>query len=427
MKKLRRALAFIMTVAMLAGITAFAAPADDVDMITVSLRIEGIKESLYYNAALRIPAGSSVADLIKQVSGTDGAPKITITESTYGAYVSEIGGLAEFAYGEMSGWNYRVNNVEPSFGIGQYKLVDKDSAVIFYGDPFGVGMQHPAADWSRLLSEGIISFSSTDTVYGPDWTPTLVERPVAGAKVLFRWDDYVTNDKGEIKVFDKTGLAGFRALQIERYDEKTGVPTVLRFAPGYEIFVPFADTITEAGPAWYDEAVRFCVREEYFIGTDFAANLFAPMRKMTMAQLVAVLFRIAGSDVDASMGEQWYVEPLIWAVANKILDVDEDVVKEGIGPLFELTSGMNVTREEFIHMFYLTAKLVGGGYDMTVAADITRATDFKEIKGSYVEAISWAVASGIIRGTTLNELTISPKVEVNRVTVCQMLYNYYNS
>jgi len=425
MKKLSKIIAVSLVLMILAGMAPQGAFADEIDMITVSFRIEGVEENIYYNKELKIAEGSTVEDLIKQFRSVSGAPKITVTDSTYGVYISEIDGLAEFAHGGMSGWNYRVNDVEPSFGISLYKLKDSDSVVFYYGDPFGIGMQYPVADWSRILSDGIIRFTSVDTVYDEDWIPTRIVNPVVGATVTFRWNDYITDEKGEIKVTDKTGLSGFRTTQIERYDEQIGVPTVLRFAPDYEIYIPFADTPRIAPPPWYENAVRFCVREEYFIGTNLAANLFEPMLNMTMTQLVTVLARIGGVDADLTTGELWYMAPLDWAIMNGVLTVNETVIEKGIGAVYELTSGMNVTREKFIYMFYLTVRLTGD-YDMTVRKNITVATDYDDITDIYRDAISWAVASGIIGGTNPNTLTISPSFEVNRATVCQMLYNFYS-
>ncbi|MCL2153531.1 MAG: DUF4430 domain-containing protein [Oscillospiraceae bacterium] len=427
MGRIKRLVAITLAAMTLFCVVAQSVLADEADMITVSLRVEGIKENMYYKEGIRIAAGSTVEALLKHASDADSALTVKITNSEHGAYISEINGLAEFALGEMSGWNYRVNDTAPAYGISQYELESWDTVVCYFGDPYGAGMQYPQADWSRILSEGIIKFSSIDAEYDEFWALSLNDNPVVGAKVTFRWDSYVTDINGEITINDKTGLSGYRPLQIERYDEATGAPTALRFAPGFEIYVPFADTPHETWQAWYEDAVRFCVRKEYFVGTNLAANLFEPSRNMTMAQLVTVLARIGNVDTDLTTGDLWYDAPLDWAVNNGILSgVSDAVINEGIGALYELTSGMNVTREEFIHMFYLTVRLVGSA-DMNVRADISTASDYGDITKDYLESISWAVASGIIKGTAPGSLIISPKLEVNRATVCQMIHNYYTT
>ena len=409
MKTITKAVAFILAVMMLTGMAALSAAAEEIETITVSLRIEGIEENIYYNTGLVLPVGSTVADLVDVINGMDDTPEIVMSDGSFGAYISAIDDLAEFSFGDMSGWSYRVNGADPSFGISHYELEDGDSVIYFFGDPFGVGMQYPAADLSMLLSEGVIVFTSIDTTYDADWTPVISENPVMGATVTFNGRLYFTDENGAITIEDKTGLAGFNALKIEKYDEESGVPTVLRFAPDYTVYVPFADA---PDGEWYSDAVMFCVGEGYFIGVNLARNLFAPLQQMTVEQLITVLARIAGVDV-AAPSDPWYAASLEWAIENEIVDADA------------FASGTNVTREEFIFMFFLTAALAGD-YDMTVRADITEAVDFDDITEDYIEAVSWAVASGIISGTDDNALTIDPGLEINRATACRMLFNYYN-
>ena len=405
MKKIKKVASITIAVMILAAMAVLPASADGSDNITVSLRIEGIAESMYYNQAIELAAGATVADLLATVNEMEDSPEIILTDGAYGAYVGEIDGLAEFAYGDMSGWSYRVNGLSPTFGIDLYELENGDEVVNFYGDPFGIGMQYPIADLSRLVNDGIIKFTSIDSEYDEDWNEIYSENPVGSAEVTFDAQTYTTDENGEITIADKTGISGFHTLQIERYDEQSGVPTVLRLAPDFEIYAPFADTPDEA---WYDGAVMFCVGEGYFIGTDLALNLFAPMNKMRMDHLVIVLARIAGAYDPSDAGGA-----VTWALENEILGGNEFVV------------GINVTRETFISMFYRTVDLIGS-YDMTDRADITGAADYGDISEDCLETVSWAVAAGIIRGTSENELTIDPGFEINRATVCQMLYNYYN-
>lgn len=429
MKKFMKTIALIIAAVMLSGLTALtalSAPADGNDKITVSLRIEGIEEPLYYNSEIRISSGATVADLLATVNEMENSPEIKILDGAYGSYVSEIGDLEEFTYGPMSGWSYRINGLSPTFGISMCELGDGDEVVCFFGDPFGIGMQYPVPDLSRLLSGGIIKFTSIDSTFDEDWIEILTENPVKSALVTFDRKIYTTDENGEILIADKTGLSGFHTLQIERYDDETGTPTVLRLAPDYAIYTPFTDT---PDGVWYDDAIMFCVRDGYFVGTNAALNLFAPLDKMNMVQLVTVLARIGGVGAELTTGRYWYREPLWWAVDTGLLVPSEEesaALKsdDGIDAFYGRVAGMNVTRETFITMFYRTAALAGG-YDMTVRADITGATDYDDINEADLEAISWAVAAGIIRGTGVISLTIDPAMEINRAMVCQMLYNYY--
>ena len=52
--------------------------------------------------------------------------------SSYGTYVSAIGGLAEKQYGGTSGWMYSVNGSAPSVSCGKYVLKDGDTVSWHY-------------------------------------------------------------------------------------------------------------------------------------------------------------------------------------------------------------------------------------------------------------------------------------------------------
>ena len=238
MNKTKKTIALALIIIALTNLTAITALAAENETITVSLRIEGLDGPLCYEKTIKLQNGATVADLMETVNSMENQPEIKLTAGAYGSYVSEIAGLTEFGHGDMSGWSYRVNGASPTYGIDLYKLEDKDEVVYFYGDPFGVGMQYPAADISGIQSDGKIKFTSIDAEYDEDWNEIIAENPVAGAVVTYDGKKYTTDENGEIKLADLTGATGYHELQIERYDGETGVPTVLRFAPDFKIYVP---------------------------------------------------------------------------------------------------------------------------------------------------------------------------------------------
>lgn len=52
--------------------------------------------------------------------------------SSYGTYVSAIGGLAEKQYGGTSGWMYSVNGSTPMTACSNYVLSNGDNVVWYY-------------------------------------------------------------------------------------------------------------------------------------------------------------------------------------------------------------------------------------------------------------------------------------------------------
>ena len=380
--------------------TAAAAP------ITVTLRIESIEECVF-ERIIELSDEITLADLMTRVTNEEPELAITIKNMEWGAYITSMCGLDEFDHGGMSGWQFFRNGLEATEGMTNTILTPNDEIVFYYGDSYGLEIttQYPRLDMSRLMSAGIIRIHSWDNVYDENWNAELVDNPVVGAKVTFNSEILITDENGEIKVADKNNVAGINYLKIERYDEESGLPTLIRFeAHQYEYFADVTENI------WYDDAVLFSVAEGYFKGV--GNNRFAPLSKMTVEQLVTVLSRVAGAENDESKSP-WYTDARDWAFENDVITIDEFV------------PGENITRQQFIYLFYVTAELAGE-YDMELEADITDAVDYDDIDEDYLEAVSWAVATGIISGTDSASLTVSPLFEVNRATVCQMLYNYYN-
>ena len=418
MKKTKKIISIIIVIMMLTVAIPFVASAEQeeqaeqADTITVSLRIEGATSIIFYEKEVVLPAGSTVESLMRQVNEDYDDLGVVFSNYDWGdAYISEIAGLAEGAYGGFSGWIFHSNGAEIPMGIGLVDVYDGDDIVFFYSDAYGeAGMQYPYPDISQIYTCSKIGFTSEDSTWDEDWNEIITLNPVVGATVTFNGSTYVTDENGEITLDDIAGIAGMMGLQIERYDEDSGIPTVLRLAPDYEMYIPFSDTPDDE---WYEIAVMYSVREGYFIGIDSEQNLFAPTSITTKAQLITICGRVAGEEFNTSL-DPWYGEPYEWAVENGIIDAGEFDPNEA------------VTREMFISMFYLTAMKIGT-YDMTLRADITGAVDYEQCNEEYLETISWAVATGIIRGTSVDALAIEPTAEINRAQVCQMLLNYFSN
>ena len=165
--------------------------------------------------------------------------------------------------------------------------------------------------------------------------------------------------------------------------------------------------------AWYRDAVTYCSDNALFEGV--GEGNFAPESKMSMAALVTVLYRVAGSTTDNS-GETWYAKQQAWSAEN------------GIVAAADFNADANVSRAAFITMFYKTLSL-DAKYDTAVTEEmrtaLKAATDFAAITEADADAIAWAVSVGLIKGTDGSALTINPAAEINRAEVCTMLQRYY--
>lgn len=174
-------------------------------------------------------------------------------------------------------------------------------------------------------------------------------------------------------------------------------------------FVDLGDLFPEA-----HDAVDFMVGSGYMNG--IAATHFAPHMDLNRAMMVTILYRIAGAPavngthtfVDVPSGE-FYTEPVIWALNTNIttgLDATH------------FAPGKSLTRQELVTFLYRFAKQMD--YDVTKTTDLSAYTDAADVQPYAVEAFQWAVATGVIKGTTAT--TLSPEATTTRAQVSLMVY-----
>lgn len=237
MKRLTKKVVFIlMSLLMVSAIFPANAFAADKTM-NLTLRIEGINENVFYDS-VEVPYTDTLTlqEALAFVDSEDDSISITGIDA---AYITDVNGDTAGHFGGWDGWLYTVNGVEAAVGIDGMQLADGDSILLYYGDPYGVGMQYPVADTADI-SKGIIRFTSSDTKYDADYNATVTVNPVVGATVT--WSngdvtaDYTTDDNGEISIDKDLLTQGDHAVQISKFSD-AGIPLVLRYAPDYTVNV----------------------------------------------------------------------------------------------------------------------------------------------------------------------------------------------
>ena len=167
---------------------------------------------------------------------------------------------------------------------------------------------------------------------------------------------------------------------------------------------------------WYYDPVYYVVDRGLFVGT--SDTTFSPRVTMNRGMLATVLHRMAGepevtySPIFSDVAESaWYAPGVVWAAENNILaTVEGDTCQ----PQEDLT------RQEIVVMLYNYANWVG--IDTSARADLSTAPDGNMVPDWAREAMSWAVATGIIIGDTNGKLT--PEVYTNRAQVATVLLRF---
>ncbi len=175
----------------------------------------------------------------------------------------------------------------------------------------------------------------------------------------------------------------------------------------------FADV---AADAWFHDAVDYVVENGLMNG--MSQTTFNPAGTMNRAQMVTVLYRMAGSPAVTEATpftdvapESFYADAVAWAYAN-------DIVK-GVSDTAFNPNG-DVTREQMVTFLARYAKLAGK--DMTTTGDLSAYTDADTVSGWAVEAMTWAVENGLITGMSDN--TLEPTGTTNRAQVATVLMRF---
>jgi len=178
---------------------------------------------------------------------------------------------------------------------------------------------------------------------------------------------------------------------------------------------PFTDVPTGK---WFTDPVVKAAGKGFFKGND--KGMFLPNDALTREQFVVVLARMAGADLSGYEGispfsdvkaGQWYSSAIAWASA-------EGYVK-GIGNgRFGL--GVKISREQLAQLFFNYAE--GNGIDTDMRIQLGVFNDANAVSGWAREAVSWAVAFGLINGTS--DTTVSPLMIATRSQAAKICVSF---
>lgn len=175
--------------------------------------------------------------------------------------------------------------------------------------------------------------------------------------------------------------------------------------------LPFTDVSTSD---WFYGAVKFVYENGLMDGV--GDNRFAPNSATTRGMLVTILYRLEGEPAVTGeagfddVGDTWYTDAVIWAAANDIVN--------GIGDN-QFGPENTLTREQLVTMLYRYAQ--NKGYDVTASADLSGYPDADKIQSWAQEAMTWAVAEGIVEGMDGN---LNPAGSATRAQIATILMRF---
>lgn len=143
---------------------------------------------------------------------------------------------------------------------------------------------------------------------------------------------------------------------------------------------------------------------------------FSPETNMTRAQLVTVLYRIAGKPATEGMqnpfrdvaATAWYADAVIWAANSGVVN---GIDATTFGP------DMSATREQIVTILYR--------FDGETPVSENAIADYRDadrISAYAVDAMNWAVATGLLQGDENSRL--NPTAFATRAEIATILMRY---
>ena len=177
--------------------------------------------------------------------------------------------------------------------------------------------------------------------------------------------------------------------------------------------LPFTDV---AEGDWFHDAVRYAYENGLMDGV--GDGQFAPNATTNRAMVVTILYRLAGEpavsgDVgftDAAPG-QWYTNAVAWAAQKGIVNGISDT---------EFAPSGDLTREQLATVLYRYAESMG--YDVSAQADLSGFPDAGDIQSYATEALSWAVAEGLLQG--FEDDSLRPGGTATRAQIATILMRF---
>ena len=178
--------------------------------------------------------------------------------------------------------------------------------------------------------------------------------------------------------------------------------------------VDVSDLFIDIAPnAWYKDAVQYAYDNGLMTGV--SATEFAPEATTTRAMIVSILARLENVTTAQAAGfadvddNDWYATAVNWAANVGVVNGYEDNT---------FKPNTAITREQLaaILMNYAAYK----GEDVSNRADLTSYTDQPSTWAE--EAMSWAVAEGLINGVTAD--TLQPQGAATRAQVAAILQRF---
>lgn len=157
---------------------------------------------------------------------------------------------------------------------------------------------------------------------------------------------------------------------------------------------------------WAADDIDFASSHAIFLGIANGST-YEPETALTRNMMMTVLARVDGADTEDS--DPWYAKGQAWAVENEVSN--------------GLRGEDNITREQLVTMLFNYANKAG--LDTSARADLASYPDASGVSEWATDAVSWAVAEGILKG--VNNTDIDPQGWATRAQAAAFMQRYVHA
>lgn len=294
--------------------------------------------------------------------------------------------------------------------VGAFPQVAGIEFTINTGAAYDAGENYPGTTYAEPTSINRVTILTVGgQAFDADATYTIVTNDFLAAG----GDTYYAFSAAE-SGYD-TGISLDQVVMDYITEELDGTVTAARYGQTANRIHTISYNDVTAGD-WFTSDVIYVTLTGLMNGT---GDGFSPNNNINRAQLVTVLYRMAGQPevtgenpfTDVPDG-QWYTDAVLWAAENGITDGTSETTFSPNNPL---------TREQMATFFYRFADFETEE-PIEVTGDLSGYTDADLVADYAVDAMTWAVGEGVISGIGNN--TLAPDNTASRAQMATVLTRY---
>lgn len=294
--------------------------------------------------------------------------------------------------------------------VGAFPQVAGIEFTINTGAAYDAGENYPGTTYAEPASINRVTIQTVGgQAFDADATYTIVTNDFLAAG----GDTYYAFSAAE-SGYD-TGISLDQVVMDYITEELDGTVTAARYGQTANRIHTISYNDVTAGD-WFTRDVIYVTLTGLMNGT---GDGFSPNNNINRAQLVTVLYRMAGQPevtgenpfTDVPDG-QWYTDAVLWAAENNITDGTSETT---------FSPNDALTREQMATFLYRFADFETEE-PIEITGDLSGYTDADLVADYAVDAMTWAVGEGVISGIGNN--TLAPDNTASRAQMATVLTRY---